>query len=37
MRDSYLEEGFVLDKKIGVGQPKRIENAQDPRRQHRPG
>ena len=27
MRDSYLEEGFVLDKKIGVGQPKRIENA----------
>jgi len=28
MRDSYLEEGFVLDKKIGVGQPKRIENAQ---------
>lgn len=27
MRDSYLEEGFLLDKKIGVGQPKRIENA----------
>lgn len=25
--DSYLEEGFILDKKIGVGQPKRIENA----------
>jgi len=24
---SYLEEGFLLDKKIGVGQPKRIENA----------
>lgn len=27
LRDSYLEEGFLLDKKIGVGQPKRIENA----------
>ena len=27
LRHSYLEEGFVLDKKIGVGQPKRIENA----------
>jgi T-complex protein 1 subunit beta len=27
LRDSYLEEGFILDKKIGVGQPKRIENA----------
>lgn len=27
MRDSYLEEGFLLDKTIGVGQPKRIENA----------
>lgn len=26
MRDSYLEEGFVLDKKIGVGQPKYMEN-----------
>ncbi|XP_043943939.1 T-complex protein 1 subunit beta isoform X1 [Protopterus annectens] len=25
--DSYLDEGFLLDKKIGVGQPKRIENA----------
>ena len=25
--DSYLDEGFVLDKKIGVNQPKRIENA----------
>jgi len=25
--DSYLEEGFILDKRIGVGQPKRIENA----------
>jgi T-complex protein 1 subunit beta len=24
---SYLEEGFLLDKKIGVGQPKRVENA----------
>ena len=27
MRDSYLDEGFLLDKKIGVGQPKRIVNA----------
>ena len=27
MIDSYLEEGFILNKKIGVGQPKRIENA----------
>ncbi|KAJ9511040.1 hypothetical protein QJQ45_002866 [Haematococcus lacustris] len=25
--ESYLDEGFILDKKIGVGQPKRIENA----------
>lgn len=27
LRDSYLEEGFIMDKKIGVGQPKRMENA----------
>jgi len=27
MTESYLEQGFILDKKIGVGQPKRIENA----------
>ena len=27
LRDSYLEEGFLLDKRIGVGQPRRIENA----------
>jgi T-complex protein 1 subunit beta len=27
LRDSYLEEGFLLDKKIGVGQPKRIVGA----------
>ncbi|KAI9197329.1 chaperonin Cpn60/TCP-1 family [Polychytrium aggregatum] len=25
--DSYLDEGFILDKKIGVNQPTRIENA----------
>ncbi|XP_043565707.1 T-complex protein 1 subunit beta [Chiloscyllium plagiosum] len=25
--DSYLDEGFLLDKKIGVNQPKKIENA----------
>lgn len=27
MKDSYLEEGFILEKTIGVGQPKRMENA----------
>ncbi|KAL5967536.1 T-complex protein 1 subunit beta, partial [Taenia solium] len=27
LSDSYLDEGFLLDKKIGVNQPKRIENA----------
>jgi len=27
LTDSYLDNGFILDKKIGVGQPKRIENA----------
>ncbi len=27
LRDSFLDEGFILEKKIGVGQPKRIENA----------
>ena len=27
LRDSFLDEGFILDKKIGVGQPKRVENA----------
>eukprot|EP00616_Rhizochromulina_sp_CCMP1243_P000705 CAMPEP_0118962500 /NCGR_PEP_ID=MMETSP1173-20130426/819_1 /TAXON_ID=1034831 /ORGANISM="Rhizochromulina marina cf, Strain CCMP1243" /LENGTH=528 /DNA_ID=CAMNT_0006910775 /DNA_START=41 /DNA_END=1627 /DNA_ORIENTATION=- len=27
LRDSYLADGFILDKKIGTGQPKRIENA----------
>lgn len=27
LRDSFLEEGFVLDKSFGIGQPKRIENA----------
>ena len=27
LRDSYLEEGFLLDKTVGVGQPRRIENA----------
>lgn len=26
IRDSFLAEGFILDKKIGVGQPKRVEN-----------
>lgn len=27
LQDSYLDEGFLLDKKIGVNQPKRIEKA----------
>jgi len=26
MRDSFLAEGFILDKKIGVGQPKKMQN-----------
>ncbi|KAA0191053.1 Chaperonin containing TCP1 subunit 2 (Beta) [Fasciolopsis buskii] len=27
MTDSYLDEGFLLDKRPGVNQPKRVENA----------
>lgn len=27
LADSFLEEGFVLDRSFGIGQPKRIENA----------
>lgn len=27
LSDSYLSSGFILDKKIGLNQPKRIENA----------
>ena len=27
IQESFLDEGFILDKKIGVGQPKRLENA----------
>lgn len=27
LSDSYLDEGFLLDKKIGVNSPKRLENA----------
>lgn len=27
LRESFLDEGFIMDKKIGVGQPKRVENA----------
>jgi len=27
LHDSYLDRGFIMDKQIGVGQPKRIENA----------
>lgn len=26
LRDSYLEDGFILDKEIGIGQPKRMTN-----------
>uniref|UniRef100_A0A7S2EMK0 CCT-beta n=1 Tax=Trieres chinensis TaxID=1514140 RepID=A0A7S2EMK0_TRICV len=27
LRDSYLEDGFLLDKTVGVGQPHRVTNA----------
>lgn len=27
LADSWLEEGFILEKKLGVGQPTRVENA----------
>lgn len=27
LSESYLDEGFILDKRIGVNQPKRLENA----------
>eukprot|EP01098_Paradermamoeba_levis_P005638 TRINITY_DN2371_c0_g3_i2.p1 TRINITY_DN2371_c0_g3~~TRINITY_DN2371_c0_g3_i2.p1 ORF type:complete len:465 (-),score=164.20 TRINITY_DN2371_c0_g3_i2:95-1429(-) len=27
LRDSYLDDGFLLEKKFGVNQPKRLENA----------
>lgn len=27
LRDSYLEEGFILDKSFGIGQPRCIKNA----------
>jgi T-complex protein 1 subunit beta len=27
LADSFLEEGFVLDKSFGIGQPRRVENA----------
>lgn len=27
LADSYLDEGFLLDKRPGVNQPKRVENA----------
>ena len=27
MKDSFLDEGFILQKSIGVGQPKRVEGA----------
>jgi len=27
IEDSFLDDGFILEKKIGVGQPKRIDNA----------
>eukprot|EP01002_Notosolenus_urceolatus_P015489 NODE_808_length_1765_cov_193.391026_g662_i0.p1 GENE.NODE_808_length_1765_cov_193.391026_g662_i0~~NODE_808_length_1765_cov_193.391026_g662_i0.p1 ORF type:complete len:563 (+),score=212.74 NODE_808_length_1765_cov_193.391026_g662_i0:28-1689(+) len=26
LQDSFLSEGFLLDKKIGIGQPRRLEN-----------
>ena len=27
LSDSYLEDGFVMDKQFGIGQPRKIENA----------
>ncbi|KAK3076168.1 T-complex protein 1 subunit beta, partial [Coniosporium uncinatum] len=27
LKDSYLDDGFILDKKFGTNQPKRVENA----------
>lgn len=27
LRDSYLEDGFILNKSFGIGQPRRVENA----------
>ena len=27
LTDSFLDNGFLLDKKIGLNQPKRVENA----------
>ena len=27
LEDSFLDEGFLLNKKVGVRQPKKIENA----------
>lgn len=27
LRDSYLEDGFLLNKSVGVGQPHKVENA----------
>ena len=27
LKDSFLDEGFILDKKFNVGHPKKIENA----------
>ena len=26
-QESFLDEGFILDKRIGIGQPQRLENA----------
>lgn len=27
LQDSYLDEGFILDKRVGMNQPRRIEKA----------
>ena len=27
LKDSFLDEGFILNKKLGVGAPRRLENA----------
>ena len=35
--DSFLDDGFILDKKIGVNQPKSIKDAKNPPRQYTHG
>jgi T-complex protein 1 subunit beta len=37
LKDSYLDEGFILDKKFNVGHPKKHRKRQDPHREHADG